>query len=136
MAKGYESEQTSLHTVFDKGRINCVSSAVLYNVVGGRLGWELRALELPGTGSSAGHVFSVLLDGEARLDVETANERGFNPKRDEATLKKLRKPDGEIYDPKKHRDADREANSLGLAAVIYYNRGVQLSKEKKHHKAS
>lgn len=133
MAKGYESEQTSLHTVLDKGRFNCVSSAVLYNVIGARLGWELRALELPGTAYSAGHVFSVLLDGEARLDVETTNAHGFNPKRDEATLKKLQKPDGEIYDPKKHKDTVREVNALGLAAVIYYNRGVQLSKEKKHH---
>lgn len=133
MAKGYESEQTALHTVLDKGRFNCVSSAVLYNVVGARLGWELRALELPGTAYSAGHVFSVLLDGEARLDVETTNAHGFNPKRDEATLKKLQKPDGEIYDPKKHKDTVREVNSLGLAAVIYYNRGVLLSKQKKHH---
>ena len=133
MAKGYESEQTSLHTVLDKSRFNCVSSAVLYNVVGSRLGWELWALELPGTASSAGHVFSVLLDGDDRLDVETTNEHGFNPKRDEATLKKLQKPDGEIYDPKKHKDTVREVNALGLAAVIYYNRGVQLSKNKKHH---
>src|SRR5262245_32169934 len=34
MAKGYEEKQTSLATVFDAGKYNCVSSACLYYLVG------------------------------------------------------------------------------------------------------
>jgi tetratricopeptide (TPR) repeat protein len=133
MAKGYQSEQTLLHTVLDDGKFNCVSSAVLYTVLGKRLGLELRAVELPGTEFAPGHVFAVVLDGQDRLDVETTNKLGFNPKRDEATLKKLQKPGDEVYDPKKHKGKVREVGDLGLVAIIYYNRGVLLAKQKKHH---
>lgn len=115
MSKGYESQQTDLHVILDTGKFNCVSSAALYNVIGRRLGLELRAVEIPE------HVFSVLCDGDKRITIETTNARGFNPS-DEAK--------------KKQRTRDqREVGENGLAAIIAYNHGVALSKEKRFHEA-
>jgi tetratricopeptide (TPR) repeat protein len=128
MAKGYEGKQTLLSTVLDTQRFNCVSSAVLYNVVARRLDLDVRAVEIPAT-SMSGHVFSVLRGGGAVIDVETTNKLGFNPEG------KRERPDGEGYDPKKDRGNRREVGDHGLAAIIYYNRGVDLSKASEYHAA-
>jgi tetratricopeptide (TPR) repeat protein len=130
MAKGYSSHQTCLHTILDEGKFNCVSSAVLYNVLGRRFGLDLWAVEIPG------HCFSCLHEGEKRADVETTNKQGFDAKRDAETGKKLKKPDGEAYDPDKHDKLRRKVGELGLAAVILYNRGVKYNDDKKHHEAA
>src|SRR5262245_5607661 len=74
MKGGYESKQTDPHTLLDTGKFNCVSSAVLYNVIGRELGLDLVAVEVPG------HVFSMLRAGDRHIDVETTNAKGFNPK--------------------------------------------------------
>jgi tetratricopeptide (TPR) repeat protein len=118
MAKGYETEQTDLHVLLDTGKFNCVSSAVLYNVIGRRLGLDLRAVEIPE------HVFSVLCDGDRRIDIETTNALGFDP-------------DG-ISKSKKVRHAGqrREVGEVGLAAVAAYNHGVSLSREKRYHEGA
>ena len=49
MAKGYKNEQSDLHALLDTGEFNCVSSAVLYTVMGQRLGIDVRAVQVPGT---------------------------------------------------------------------------------------
>jgi tetratricopeptide (TPR) repeat protein len=128
MAGGYEGKQTLLSGLLDAKRYNCVSSAVMYNVLGRRLGLEVRAVEIPATFLS-GHVFSVLRAGGAVIDIETTNKLGFNPQG------KRERPDGEGYDPKKDRGNRREIGDRELAAVIYYNRGVELSKAKEYHAA-
>ena len=121
MKGGYVAKQTDLHTLLDDGTFNCVSSAVLYNVIGRRLELDLLAVEVPG------HVFSVLCDGDRRTDVETTTPGGFNPK-GEKTPKG--KPPADRYAGKR-----REVGELGLAAVIAYNHGVELGEENKHHEA-
>ncbi len=118
MKGGYASKQTDLHTVLDGGTFNCVSSAVLYNVIGRRLGLDLVAVEVPQ------HVFSALRDGDRRTDVETTTARGFDPK-GEKTPKGT--PPADRYAGKR-----REVGELGLAAIIAYNHGVGLADEKKH----
>jgi tetratricopeptide (TPR) repeat protein len=130
MAKGYSSHQTCLHTILDEGKFNCVSSAVLYNVLGRRLDLDIWAVEIPG------HVFSLLLYDSKRADVETTNKLGFDAKRDKETGAKLKKPDGEAYDPDKHDKLRRRVGELGLAAIIYYNRGVKCNEDKKFHEAA
>jgi tetratricopeptide (TPR) repeat protein len=122
MAKGYESKQTDLHVILDTGTFNCVSSAVLYNVIGRRLGLDLKAVEIPQ------HVFSVLYDGDKRIDVETTNARGFDPSDDNGGPKKVTKEE-------RHSGHRREVGEAGLAAVIAYNHGVALTDEKKYAEA-
>jgi pentatricopeptide repeat protein len=118
MEKGYEAHQTDLHTILDTGKFNCVSSAALYNVIGRRLGLELRAVEIPE------HVFSVLCDGDKRIDIETTNAQGFDPAGKEKSNKE------------RHAGHRREVGEAGLAAVVAYNHGVELSKAKRFHEAA
>jgi tetratricopeptide (TPR) repeat protein len=118
MAKGYEAHQTDLHTILDTGKYNCVSSAALYNVIGRRLGLELRAVEIPG------HVFSVLCDGDKRIDVETTNARGFDPADKDKSAKE------------RHAGHRREVGETGLAAIVAYNHGVELSNAKRFQEAA
>jgi tetratricopeptide (TPR) repeat protein len=128
MAKGYAARQTTLSGLLDSGQFNCVSSAVLYAVIARRLGLEVRGVEVPGY-LLAGHVFIVLLDRGRRIDVETTNPRGFDPR----GLRK--RPDGGGYDPAKDPADRREVGEAGLAALIYYNRGVGLRGEKRYLEA-
>jgi len=129
MAKGYDLEQTDLHVLLDTGRFNCVSATVLYNVIGRRLGLDLRAVEVPE------HVFSVLVDGDRRIDVQTTNARGFDPTRDRKSNEKSKKTGGAVKIPEKHAKDRREVGEAGLAALIAYNHGVALAKEKRFHDA-
>jgi tetratricopeptide (TPR) repeat protein len=122
MKGGYVSKQTDLHTILDDGTFNCVSSAVLFNVIGRRLGLDLAAVEVPE------HVFSVLRDGGRRIDVETTSPQGFNPK-GQKTPKGT--PPADRYAGKR-----REVGELGLASVVAYNHGVGLADDKRHHEAA
>jgi tetratricopeptide (TPR) repeat protein len=129
MAKGYESNQTLLSTVLDAGTYNCVSSAVLYNVVAGRLGLEARAVEIPG------HVYSVLYADGKPTDVETTNAHGFDPANPEQR-EKLRKEKGITVRAGTHAAKGRELRDLGLAAVIWANRSASLAQAKRYHEAA
>src|SRR5262249_39818919 len=128
MAKGYDRDQSDLSALLDSGKFNCVSSALLYNVLGRRLGLDLRAVEVPE------HVFSVLYDGRKRADVETTNPRGFNPSRVPLTAAQAKKK-GVVYLRESYPDRRREVNELGLLAIVCYNRGVALAREKRYQES-
>ena len=63
--------------LLDGKTFNCVSSAVIYNIIALRLGLDVRAIEVPD------HAFSIVYDGTAHMDVETTTPLGFNPARDQ-----------------------------------------------------
>jgi tetratricopeptide (TPR) repeat protein len=117
MAKGYKEDQSDLHVLLDNGQFNCVSSAVLYTVMGQRLGIDVRAVQVPR------HVFSVLVTRDRRIDVETTSARGFDldPLRRDGPAKADR--------PKESR---REVGPPGLAGMVAYNHGVDLIRQKRY----
>lgn len=125
--KKYLAGQTDLSVVLDKGLFNCVSSATLYNIIGRRLGLDLRAIEVPS------HIFSILYDGTRHADVETTTRSGFNPARDKKAQEAFKKKTGFRYIPDKHRDKRREVGEVGLVALIYYNHGVFFSRQGRYH---
>jgi len=129
MSQGYQSSQTDVSVILDDKTFNCVSSSTLYNILGIRLGLDLRAIEVPD------HAFSIMYDGTDHADVETTNPSGFNPSRDPAILKEINATTGFSYIPFSHQDKRREIRQTGLVAVTYYNHGVMLSGEKKYHEA-
>lgn len=129
LAKGYSAHQTDLSVILDTGTFNCVSSATLFNILGRRLGLDVRAVEVPD------HAFSILYDGTRHADIETTNASGFDPARDPAVQESIMNETGFRYIPDSHRDQRREVGEAGLAAIICYNHGVTLSAEGRHHEA-
>ncbi len=73
----YDARATTLKDVLDRRAFNCVSSAVVYNVVAERIGLDVAAQLLPT------HARSLLsVEAEQRLRkivVETTSPRGFDP---------------------------------------------------------
>lgn len=128
-AKGYRSNQTRLSTLLDKRQFNCVSSTALYNILGRRLGLDLRAIEVPD------HAFAILYDGTDHADVETTTAAGFNPARSRDARETFSKLTGFTYLPETHRDQRREVGETGLLALIAYNHGVELTREKRYPEA-
>jgi tetratricopeptide (TPR) repeat protein len=115
--KSYELTQTDLTVVLDKGTFNCVSSAVLYNLMASRLGLNVKAMSIPAGPGRSGHAFSVLCDGDKQIPVETTNALGFD-----------------VFE-NMNRKEKCEVSELSLIAAIYYNRGVKMAHERKSHEA-
>ncbi len=129
MAKGYVAKQTNVSDILETGTFNCVSSATMFNILGRRLGLDVRGIEVPQ------HAFSIHYDGAKHADVETTTAGGFNPSRDPAVQQEFTKLTGFAYIPDSNRAERREVGDIGLVAITYYNRGVGFSEEKRHHAA-
>jgi tetratricopeptide (TPR) repeat protein len=114
--KKYVHDQTSLAVLLDTGSFNCVSSAVLYNVLADRLGLNVRAVDL------GDHAFSLLRDGDRGIDVETTTAKGFDPKRKKGA-------------PAAEAKNRREVGAAGLVALVAANRCAVLGKEKRYPEA-
>ncbi|MFP6604449.1 MAG: hypothetical protein VB862_18100, partial [Pirellulaceae bacterium] len=129
MDGGYEKYQTDLSVILDNGKFNCVSSATLYNIIGRRLGLDVRAIEVPE------HAFSIQYVGTRHADVETTIAAGFNPARDSRILKRFTQQTGFSYIPDRHADKRREVTNIGLLAITCYNHGYYHSDKKQHAEA-
>ncbi|MEZ5653551.1 MAG: hypothetical protein R3E87_23700 [Burkholderiaceae bacterium] len=114
----YRAEQTDLSTLIETGDYNCVSSAVLYALIGTELGLDVRGIEVPD------HALAIVYDGIRHADVETTTPRGFDPARDRAALAAFTKRTGYGYIPSSRVSQRRETSLLGLIALIQYNHGV------------
>jgi tetratricopeptide (TPR) repeat protein len=118
LSGGYRGGQTDLHTILESKTFNCVSSAVLYNVLALRLGLDARAIEVPD------HAFSIVYDGTRHADVETTVAVGFELDRDRAARRQFRSRTGFIYVPDRYPEKRRELREAGLVALIFYNHAV------------
>ena len=129
MAQGYVAQQTNVSAILETGTFNCVSSATMFNILGRRLGLDVRGIEVPE------HAFSIQYDGAKHADVETTTAGGFNPSRDPAAQQEFTELTGFAYIPDSNRAERREVGDIGLVAITYYNRGVGFSEEKQYHAA-
>jgi len=123
--KRYQAPQTDLSTLLETGRYNCVSSALLYAILGRRLGLDVRAIEVPD------HAFAVVYDDTRHADVETTTPTGFNPARDAKSVAEFQKLTGFRYIPDK-RAQRREIGDAGLVAIVWYNHGVEGTEKKRY----
>jgi len=126
MKPGYEQNQSSVAGILDSGKYNCVSSAVMYNVIGRRLGLDLRGMVKPG------HAFSILYDGGRSYDVQTTCARGFDPK-DPQLQKELEQKTG--IKPQADHTSCRETGEVGLLSVICSNRTADFAKDQRYYEA-
>jgi tetratricopeptide (TPR) repeat protein len=125
MSKGFEAGQTSLSVVFDTGNYNCVSSTALYLLVGTRLGLELKPISIPGGPFLPGHASLDQVEGGARIQVEPTNPDGFD------WQAKVNRPGVIVLGFVPDRKNGHEVDALGVASMIYSNRGVVMSKDKR-----
>jgi tetratricopeptide (TPR) repeat protein len=121
MKGGYNEHQTTLTGVIDTGTFNCVASTAIYDLVGRRLGLHLVPISIPGDGFRAGHA-SLDLIASGRIQVEPTNRDGFD------WQAKVHRPGVVILGYVPDRKAGHEVDALGIAAMIYSNRGVALLK--------
>ncbi len=129
LAAGYVAQQTDLSTLLETGHYNCVSSATIYNILGRRIGLDVRAVEVPD------HAFSILYHGSQHADVEVTTVQGFKPSRDPKALETFRQQTGFRYIPDRHPEQRREIRETGLISIIYYNHGVMHSEQKEYGEA-
>jgi tetratricopeptide (TPR) repeat protein len=126
---GYDLAATDLRRTLDEGRFNCVSSTVLFNYFAGELGLKCRGLEMPS------HAMSRVLLSDRTIDVETTCPRWFHlagdPRRQAAAASSVIGA-AALTD----RTKAREVSPTQLAAMIYYNRGVDLLAEKRFAEAA
>ena len=71
--KRYQTTQTRLSTLLDRGDFNCVSSSLLYGILGSYLELEIAYV------GTRDHVFCVLDTPGKKIDVETTTALGFDP---------------------------------------------------------
>ncbi len=121
---GYQAEQTSFATILDSGKFNCVSSTALYYLLGSHLGLELRAISIPGEWPLAGHASLDMIENGRRIQIEPTNPDGFD------WQSKSQRPGVTMVGFVPDRKKGHEVDAPGIAAMIYTNRGVALSRHK------
>ncbi len=112
----YDARATTVGEVLERGAFNCLSSAVVYNVLAERLGLTVRAELLPTHARS-------LMEARGRvIVVETTSPGGFDP--DLATQSEIlsqvagAKPTGRTLVP----DGGTAVSSVMLIGAMYVNR--------------
>jgi tetratricopeptide (TPR) repeat protein len=111
---GYDLGATDLRQTLDAGRYNCLSATVLFDFLAGQLGIDCRAVEMPH------HVVSRVRLPDGAFDIETTCPTWF-----------LQRAEGGPP-----AVGGREVSPIQLAAMIYYNRGVELLAAKRFREAA
>lgn len=71
--RAYSERQTRLDVLLRTGYYNCVSSAVLYTIMGRSVGLDVQGV------ATRDHAFCLLRLGDVSVDVETTSSLGFDP---------------------------------------------------------
>lgn len=71
--KSYREHQSSLEVLLGSGRFNCLSSAVLYTILGTAVGLDVSGV------NTIDHAFCSVTTAGGQIDVETTNPYGFEP---------------------------------------------------------
>lgn len=113
---GYQSDCTDLaHTLAGDG-YNCVGATVLFNSLAAALGLRVQAIETPE------HVYSLVETPAGPLEIEMTCRRWFEVIDDRAKRRAL--VEQTLGKPAPEAAAGRRLSAAGLAALIYYNAGV------------
>lgn len=71
--KSYVETQTRVDVLIDRGTFNCVSSAVVYMILGRKAGLDVQAV------ATSDHAFALVRWNHREIDVETTTPYGFDP---------------------------------------------------------
>ena len=119
---GFRDTSTSLDEAFEHGRFNCISSVILYRSLGERFALAIHGVETPG------HAYAVVESPSGPIVVQTTCRGWFAAADDAATQRDLlRRTIGEAAAATSEAALEqRKLDDVGLVAVVYYNRGVDL----------
>ncbi len=124
----YDATQAKLDTLLATGQFNCVSSAVLYLILGRAVGLRVEAAYTPD------HAFCTVDAGGKLVDVETTNRYGFDP----GTKKAFRDAFGETgftYVPPGDYLRRSATDAKGLLSFILQDRMALLEQRRDFGKA-
>lgn len=105
--RDYDLHANDLRQTLDQGRFNCITAVLLFNALAAASRLNAIAVETPG------HVMSRIQASAGKLDIEAT----LPP--DSSTL-------SASYHPPKPSGPGRSLTPLGLIALVYYNRGLDL----------
>ncbi|MDR3193218.1 MAG: hypothetical protein LBT87_09155 [Treponema sp.] len=119
LLKSYSAHQTRLDTLLQNGRYNCVSSAVLYLVLGRAVDLDVRGVV------TKDHAFASVRAGGDSWDVETTNPYGFDPGSRREFHDQFGKLTGFAYVPARNYRDRSDIGPLELVSLILSNRIVE-----------
>jgi hypothetical protein len=117
MKGGYVSGQSNFVKLLDTGTFNCVSSAIMYNMMAPRVGIQVRAVEI------SGHVFSRALD----FDIEPTSGDVYSL--DNRIERSLKNGSNNVRFNPYAETIFREEGNAGLLCSIYNNNANKLNAE-------
>ncbi|MDR2553522.1 MAG: hypothetical protein LBD31_10225 [Treponema sp.] len=120
--KSYSEYQTRVDEIFVSGRYNCVSSAVLYMILGFSVGLDVEGV------MTRDHAFASAAAGDERIDVETTNPYGFDPGNRKEFLDGFGRATGFAYVPAKNYRDRAVINPAELVSLILSNRIAVLER--------
>jgi tetratricopeptide (TPR) repeat protein len=114
-----------LRETLDHGRFNCVTASILFNYFVESMGLESRGLAIPG------HAMSRVILADRTLDVETTCPQWFYLIANGKSPANISAKAVGSHATTPDRSKAKEATPCQMAAMIYYNRGVDLLAEKR-----
>ena len=119
--RSYSLDATTMGDIFEAGRFNCVSSAVLYLIAMRSLGIEAAGVK------TADHAFCLVRIGGREVDVETTNPYGFDPGTKKEFADRFGKVTGYSYVAPGYYSRRRTVDERELVALIIANRMAQAT---------
>lgn len=128
----YHIDQNDMVVTLTKGNYNCVTSALLFQAAGKRMGLDVRGVLVPT------HVYVRVVIGRVSFDVETTSPDGFQLARDDEAYQKFLK--GMQLDNERRSGRPiagdekffrKEIDAIGLVSLLYMNRGAAAVREGK-----
>jgi hypothetical protein len=114
--KSYQEKQSRFDTLLLTGRYNCISSAVLYAILGTAVGLEVGGV------NTVEHVFCSIRIGDEHIDVETTNAYGFDPGTKTEFLDDFGRATGFAYVPPGDYRDRLSIDIIGLFSILLQNR--------------
>jgi tetratricopeptide (TPR) repeat protein len=127
--KTYAEQQTKLDEILISGRYNCVSSAVLYTILGTAVGLDVRGV------MTRDHAFVTVTTGSEAIDVETTNPFGFDPGSRREFHDRFGQLTGFAYVPARNYRDRVFISQLELVSLILSNRIAELESRGRYSEA-
>ncbi len=123
---GFDDDQVDIRKLLDEHKFNCVSSCVLFNLVGNRLGLKTRAVNLPG------HVFLRMGD----LVIEPVNGKTMTTSAHQETVDYYWGKAGDNWKQTFGNTRFYESGNLGLVSEIYLDDSIAQVRKKRFEPAA